>query len=473
MPPPKVKETKNKIMKRFSEQFNKKASTIKMSVAEKRDLKERVVSYMEYHPLPKAEGVQKTLSTYATGDQTFKVINFDISRAFRWSGALVIVLVLGTSFLAEKSIPGDALYAIKVGFNEEIRSTMAIGSYEKIVWETERLNRRISEARLLADSGRLTEEVEAKVASAVKEHSENARKEIENLKLTDKDEATMASIELTTALDMQNTSLRNRGNSDVNGASTDLIEIVLAESKAAEQVSEDNNLPAYNKLIARVELETTRAQELLSGVKESATAEEQKDISRRLEDIDRKIETAMSLAADDDSSARKGLVEALQQTHRLIVFMTNIDVRANLTVDELVPVTLTLEERKSAVEGKVRDAKRMLKFIEAATGNSTTTSTTTEQILDQEKLAKVQPALIKVVGFIEAADALLLAEPLEIEAAEAAGQEAYNLTLDITKLLEMQIPVAPETDEVIKAPVEEVLENSTSTAEVADEELEV
>ena len=41
-------------MKRFSEQFKKKSDTIRLRASERADLRDRLVSYMEYHPLPDA-----------------------------------------------------------------------------------------------------------------------------------------------------------------------------------------------------------------------------------------------------------------------------------------------------------------------------------------------------------------------------------------------------------------------------------
>lgn len=448
-------------MKRFSEQFNTKAKTIKLSVAEKRDLRERVVSYMEYHPLGNAPRTS-VVSAEFSGPISF------ISKAQFWQraklgAAFMLMLVVGVSYAAEQAVPGDALYSIKVGVNEEFRSTMARSPYEKVVWETERLNRRISEARLLANEGRLTEEVEAQVAQAVKEHSDNARKEIANLKVTDKDGAALASIELNTALDVQSTSLRSRTDVEAAGHSTELIEDVLEISQVAEASIEEDSLPAYAPLIAKVESETTRAHELLKGVKESATQDEKKDISRRLEDIERKAGAAMSLSATNEVEARLGLVEVLRQTHRLIVFMTNIDVRASLAVNDIVPVTLTDEERVVIAKNQLAETKEMLIQIDEAIA-----ATTTEP-LSAEVLEKLTPAITESTTTVAEAEALLEVEPLDVNQFEALAKSAYDTTLDVMKVLNLQKTESTElpVEELVEE-VEEGVEAATSTGSSTD-----
>jgi len=139
-------------MKRFSQQLNTKAKELKLSVAEKRDLRDRLVSYMEYHPV----GAQVTTHTVSVADETYSIFKFDASRFLKLAGVFVFIFTLSVSALAEKAVPGDTLYAVKIGFNEELRSTLVQGSYDKVVWETQLINRRIAEVRLLADTGRLT-----------------------------------------------------------------------------------------------------------------------------------------------------------------------------------------------------------------------------------------------------------------------------------------------------------------------------
>ncbi len=362
-------------MKRFSEQLQKKANNIRLSTVEKDELRERLVSYMEYHPLPMALK-ENVVSPDKSELVSLRLVPLNFRRLLQMSGVALGMLVLSVSYFAERSVPGDSLYAVKVGFNEELRSSLARGSYEKVVWETERLNRRIAEARLLANEGRLTEEVEAEVASAVKEHSDNARREIEILKQTDKEEATFASLQLATALDVQSTAFQNKDGSEIGTEddtkveATSPIASAVAASKASEVASPEDTIPSYERLSAHVEIETTRAYELLKSVKKSATEEEQVDIQRRLEDIGRAITEANKLTEADELKARQGLFAVLQRTQKLIVFMTNIDIRSNVTVDQIVPVTPTIGERNQTVKTEIDFSLELLPVVEEVLGSS-------------------------------------------------------------------------------------------------------
>jgi hypothetical protein len=452
-------------MKRFSEQLNKKAQSIRLSKDEQLELRERLVSYMEYHPIG---GVQS--KSVVVNHEPVLVLNFDIKRILQWSGVAAVVIVSGVSYIAERAVPGDALYAVKIGVNEEIRSTLARSSYEKVVWETERLNRRIAEARVLADSGRLTTEMETKMAEAVRSHSDKAKKEIENLKLTDADEATLASIELSTALDVQSASLRVRQSQSPETGS--LIEDAILASLASDTPLTEENLPAYERLMARVELETTRAQELLSGVNSAASEEEKVDIARRLSDIDRNVTEAMGVAETDNLPARKLLVEALQKTHRLIVFMTNIDVRVSLKVDDIVPVVLTKEERIELVTKQVEETKTVLLLADEYLA-----ATTTELAIEIKE--KVEPALARTKEILVEVETALASGTEDVAGLETLVTEAMGLSSDIVKLLELKIePVEVKVEEVVK-PVEtievptEVIEDEQGSTTPEVTELEV
>ncbi len=450
-------------MKRFSEQLQKKALDIRLKAAEKRELRERVVSYMEYHPmLVKVQAkvrVDKNLNN-ELGEVTILPVNW--WRAFQVAGAVFGALVLSISYFAEQAVPGDSLYAVKVKVNEELRSTLTLSPYEKVVWETERLNRRIAEARLLASEGRLTEAVEVEVANAVREHSENARREIEVLKQTDKEEATLASIQLTTALDVQTTSLRNDVNaSTTEGMSTDLISSVLVETQQNEVAAGQSELPSYSRLMAKGEQETTRAFELLQSVHKVATEEEKIDIKRRLEDIERSMAEAINEATADDILAREHLIEILQRTQKLIVFMTNIDVRNSVTVEEIVPITLTTEERQAIAK---KTAEEIIALLDRADVVLSATSSYAEL---SDKLA---PASTRARADADKVLVEILVADTDLSALEAIIQNAKAITDDIAGLLNLANNVTEETvlePEVITPEID--LELATTSASSSEE----
>lgn len=448
----------NKYMKRFSEQLQKKAETIRLSKTEKDDLRNRVVSYMEYHPLPVTLKVadNKSLLTEDTKVSFLNINNWRFVQGFVGVFALVLI---GVSYLAEKTVPGDSLYAVKVNFNEEIRSTLARGSYEKVVWETERLNRRIAEARLLANEGRLTEQAQSEVANAVRSHSENARREIATLKKTNKDEATLASIQLETVLDIQNQVIASENSKDNDVGTTDgkpsLIAAAVADSKQlANDETMGEGLPSYDKLTAYVESETTRAYELLKNVESTATGEEKADIERRLEDINRVITSANGQKENDDTTARHELVKVLQQTQKLIIFMTNIGIRKVVTVEQLVPVTLTIEERNQALRVSANKIIRLVKVVEPTLSATSTAP---------EMRGKFGPVLTGVLTIASSTLASLPKEEDDLGKSETDLADGLAKIRDVATVLELDL----KTLEAGIHKDETVSDDQTSTSSVS------
>lgn len=445
-------------MKRFSEQLQNKAAHITLTATERTDLRERVVSYMEYHPLPKqVVETSKLRSVKMPVGTEYLLVKINTWKTWRFAGAFLGIMFLATTYLAERTVPGDTLYAVKVSFNEEVRSTLAFSPYEKVVWETERLNRRIAEARVLASTGKLTEEMEEQVASAVREHSDNAKREIEVLKQTDKEEAVLASIQLATALDVQATTLESdSATQTIDGQSTSLIATALAESESEVNTlrAEEEVLPSYERLTAHVEQETTRAYELLKSVHDLATPEEQTDIQRRLEDIDRSIiETKQSVETDNKAS-RLGLMDVLARTQKLIVFMTNIDVRQVVTVEEIVPVTLTLIERQKIVEKQSHDTIALATKINLFIASTTT--------IAPEVLEKITPALALSIKEAERVLSEVQVAGVEIAPLEQVAGSAYAVVFDTAELL--GVSTALEAVNLLSTPTE-----TPTTTEVSSE----
>ncbi len=332
-------------MKRFSEQLKKKSEAIRLRASEKVELQSRIVAFMEYHPLSaaiKATPVPKSKSIM----EPYKMVVIPRVYVQMFAGAFALFLIVGVPALAENAIPGDMLYPVKVNVTEELRSTLSTNSYEKVVWETTRLERRVSEARLLAQRGELTPEVEAEVLAAVQVHSKEAKRQIETLRETDADGAALAQMTFATALDVQSSVLKadDSASTTANMSTVALASALEAGYTEATNDSTDDGLSVV-RLIAQLEIETTRSYELLESIKESATEQEQKDVRRRLSDLENKIKSATQESTTDSEVVINELRASWTDVQKLISFMTDIDVRHSLTVETLVPVVLSDEEK--------------------------------------------------------------------------------------------------------------------------------
>lgn len=367
-------------MKRFSEQFHTKAQSVKLKAVESAELRNRVLSYMEYHPLSSA---QKTASTkLQDGTQiSYFQMPFSTANLFRFSALVAVFMLVVIPVLAEKTIPGDPLYSVKVRFNEEVISTLKLSPYEKVEWETERLNRRIAEAKLLANEGKLTDEVEAEIVAAVQEHTESVEESIEELRVDDADQAVLASIELNSTLKMQSESLQ----SDVSATSltmTDMVEsspkTKLADALNASITKQETGfdaatIPPYDKIMARVEINTTRAYELLKAKNIDGNEVMFADVTRRLEDVNRTINRANSLRTENETSASEALLDALQRSKKIIVFLSESGNASS--IEALVPIEYTEEEYKQQLVILNEDINRKIEMIKTLQSQASASAT--------------------------------------------------------------------------------------------------
>jgi len=344
-------------MKKFAEQFKKRSEKVSLTAFEREELRERLLSYMEYHPMQ--SGVQAMGLNHARGKKRISIF-MNGWLVGRFAGAATLLLLVIVPVMAEDALPGETLYPIKVRFNEELRGAMVSSPYQKIEWETERLERRLAEAELLADSGRLTPSAEAEVAEAIKEHSEAARESIASIRVSDNDEAALAEITLSSTLEVSAEVLTNKGSNESATSSV----LIGAVSEAAT-ATKGGETASYQKILSRVEAETTRAYEYLNSLGNVATAEQKSDIDRRLTDVKLKIENAAIIQETNESEAVLLLTEALRNTQKLISFMTKLEVRQTVTIEDLVPKVQTDEEKLTIAKDKLDESIKTVSTVEA------------------------------------------------------------------------------------------------------------
>jgi flagellar biosynthesis GTPase FlhF len=137
-------------MKELESQFEK-AKQIKLTQTEKDFMRANLVMLMSKNPVT---------SPYYLPSSWMKPVLSVMS-------ALVLVIIggAGVSISAAKALPGDFLYGIKVHVNEEVAGVLISSPEQKLIWQGERVQKRIVEIQTLAKEGELTK---AKTEVAVK-----------------------------------------------------------------------------------------------------------------------------------------------------------------------------------------------------------------------------------------------------------------------------------------------------------------
>jgi hypothetical protein len=419
-------------MKSFDTDLKKYTEKIGLNMSERQELRERVLSYMEYHPLPKQKPLQ-TRVIHGIPADSFVMFHFSMLHA-RIAGGIFVVLLIIAPFAAERSVPGDVLYLVKTGFNESIQEKLATSPYEKIEFQTKLMERRIAEARVLASEGKLTGDVKQQLTDTVKGHTDAVQSGLAELRTKDADSAAIAEIAFNSSLEVQSAVLGVGGTEGDSGvASMQTILSVVNEAHKEVENNQNGKTPSFDGLMARVELETTRAYELFETVKVSATKEEITDIERRLSDANRLIGEAKDAHNKGKEQAADNLSMTLGLIQKLIVFMSNIDALESVPLETIVPVVLSDIERSDLAKEEIRVVNGIKVGV--------------EQRLESIKspvAAKVREGLVKTDALILQAQVAL--DVADVGFAENSIKEVKTLVTDLDIMTKQSMPETPIPD---------------------------
>lgn len=474
-------------MKQFGRQLHNESKSVKLRAVERAELKDRLQMYMEYHPLPQT---QQTVSKQEKiTSEPFWAVPFNTIYTRVAVGVCSVLVLVGVPVAAEQAVPGDMLYPVKIQVNEEVRSSLAFSTHEKIAWETERLERRIEEVRTLASQGRLTEDIDSAVAQAVHEHSQAAQQEIAALRSISEEEAALAELTFASSLAMQSEMFERTVTNDTSRSHTSkVLAAVQNEEKEANERSESGEQPSYESLMARLEQETTMASELFASIRGAASADEVEKIERRLSDVRDKMQKAQqlqqaptettgsavaSVAAESASTSATSSVTKSTTTGSTTGPATTArsetaasSGQQSMTADadvDVVPDTNDGTASATVLRGALRDVQKLISFMSDITIRETVsledwipvTLSTEERIdnlqallrnikriqaliekqdSDTETPEKVQLHKQQVLENILQIESLLQSD--DIAAAETLVKETHALAIDLETLLQ-------------------------------------
>ena len=172
---------------------NKFVSLIKnfrLSDGEKTVQKNALLAEMSTHPLsesPKVSPQTGSVRNRADGRHLSRRKQLTRTNIFtRMPIAILIAMLMGggVSFAAADTVPGDALYPVKIHVNENVESAVTIGDVAKATFQAELAVRRLKEAEQLESEHKLDAETKAELKSNFDEHTQDVEA---RLKLVEKD----------------------------------------------------------------------------------------------------------------------------------------------------------------------------------------------------------------------------------------------------------------------------------------------
>ncbi|HEY4477634.1 MAG TPA: DUF5667 domain-containing protein [Candidatus Paceibacterota bacterium] len=165
-------------MKKTFEELVRHAKGIRLNASEKTSAKEALVSFMESHPFESRSAPSRFI-VYAR-------------RTLAAFGASA--LLVGTvSYAAEKSLPGDTLYPIKVNINERVVTLATLSPEKSAAWQSRIISRRLEEAESLTSNGSLDAEKLAEMEARIDTASEKVTEHINEFE-KEKDLETAATV---------------------------------------------------------------------------------------------------------------------------------------------------------------------------------------------------------------------------------------------------------------------------------------
>jgi hypothetical protein len=145
-----------------------------LTESEKTELREKLLTFMSAHPAP----ANAAPSGFWLLRQ--RSLSFSLTLAL-----ILIVTVSSVSYAAEFSLPGEPLYGLKVNLTEPLRGTLKNNPQAQAEWNNTLVERRLTEAQILADTGHLAGEAEAEIARRLEAQSDRARSSVEQVSTHD------------------------------------------------------------------------------------------------------------------------------------------------------------------------------------------------------------------------------------------------------------------------------------------------
>ncbi len=278
--------------------------------------------------------------------------------------ALILIALLAggtTSFAAERAVPGDALYGVKVEVNEEVKSFFAFGNDDEAELQARLMEERLEEAETLASRGELTSEAAADLGLRMKAHMGEAEDRSETAEV-DGDFETAASVRAsvdaslrsyaTILASMNGTS----GNTGVVNLLTELNAMTTAHSNVDTRTSfsasadadvEEKVEGTFNAAVSFVEKAQAEFNDAKAELSASARATIDARLSKAVEARAQAEASFKAKAYDAAYSASRTAMGIAGEVRTMIDSALRINLDLDTTVDSVLDIGLYNNENTS------------------------------------------------------------------------------------------------------------------------------
>jgi hypothetical protein len=153
-------------------------------------------------------------SSRAKAARAPRAAHWHLSLRYAVSFALMVMILVGssTAYAAQGSLPGGALYPVKIYVNETVQGALAFSPEAKASFHVSVAQERLKEAEALASQGRLDATVTASLEQSVETHVEQAATIAQSLEEEDPASAVEAQVTLDSSLAAHSAILEQIGN---------------------------------------------------------------------------------------------------------------------------------------------------------------------------------------------------------------------------------------------------------------------
>ena len=426
----------NKKMKKFI----KILKSISLSQKEKDVLRYKIEQFISFNPIRGEVHIPK--KSFYFSIFTFRTLAKGVSLVLI---ALIVVGGSGVSYASTDALPGDKLYNVKINVNEKIEEKLAFSTEAKVTVQTQKVERRLTEAQKLVEKKDLSPEKKEIVKTNLEKNVSEVAESIENLKNEGKiEEALETTSKITPVLEAHKKVLTEQ----------------KVEAKTEEETTtEVMTFSAMRSVEAVVETETDS---LLESVDAAI-----KKVEEVEENILEKVNEDQKKAEEVTEKTKKELMEKIENLKKENI---EIDLKAE-KVDEENKVDAKTEDTspnlsKEAIDinaDTVSETPVMLKSVVVETGVVIKSSTDAELKVKEAEDLLMQAEKAKIDGDFK--QALILSQDAR---KIIVGIEEYNKikNLEAENILKSNDKSSVESADKTKQPLQPIETQNPENTEI-------